>query len=90
VKLASYLIYSRPQTEISKLSFSLRNKYADQKDPEEMRESPLTEEGKEWVKSRPTILMFHANAGNMGHRIPLAKAFWAKCGCNVFMISYRG
>jgi hypothetical protein len=34
--------------------------------------------------------MFHANAGNVGHRIPLARKFVSEMGCNVFMLSYRG
>lgn len=34
--------------------------------------------------------MFHGNGGNMGHRIPLAKVFYAKMRCNVLMVSYRG
>lgn len=38
----------------------------------------------------PTILMLHANAGNMGHRLPLAKVFHRKLKMNVVMISYRG
>nr|ODN94582.1 BEM46 family protein [Cryptococcus depauperatus CBS 7855] len=42
------------------------------------------------AKSRPTVVIFHANAGNMGHRIPLARHFNVDFGCNVFMLSYRG
>lgn len=50
------------------------------------------------AKQRPTILMFHANAGNMvrsakltqGHRLPLAVVFYRRMGCNVVMLSYRG
>lgn len=42
------------------------------------------------AKQRPTILMFHANAGNMGHRLPLAVVFYRRLGCNVVMLSYRG
>lgn len=34
--------------------------------------------------------MFHANAGNVGHRIPLARKFVSELKCNVFMLSYRG
>ncbi|KAF9932758.1 hypothetical protein FBU30_007408 [Linnemannia zychae] len=42
------------------------------------------------ARSRPTILYFHANAGNMGHRLSIAEIFYRKFGCNVFMLSYRG
>lgn len=45
---------------------------------------------KDFIKSRPTIVMFHANAGNVGHRIPLARKFVSELRCNVFMLSYRG
>ncbi|GMK57417.1 hypothetical protein CspeluHIS016_0402510 [Cutaneotrichosporon spelunceum] len=44
----------------------------------------------EYARSRPTVLMFHANAGNVGHRIPLARKFVSELDCNVFMLSYRG
>ncbi|PVU96060.1 hypothetical protein BB559_002517 [Furculomyces boomerangus] len=37
-----------------------------------------------------TILYLHANSGNMGHRLPIAKALYEALGCNVFMLSYRG
>ncbi|KAF8258140.1 Alpha/Beta hydrolase protein [Lactarius quietus] len=44
----------------------------------------------EFAASRPTVLMFHGNGGNHGHRIPLAKIFFGKMRCNVIMLSYRG
>lgn len=37
-----------------------------------------------------TILMFHGNAGNIGHRIPIAKVLEESIGCNVLMLEYRG
>ncbi|KAH8703321.1 BEM46 family protein [Talaromyces proteolyticus] len=37
-----------------------------------------------------TILMFHGNAGNIGHRIPIAKVLTRTLNCNVFMLEYRG
>ncbi|CAG8822550.1 18945_t:CDS:2, partial [Gigaspora margarita] len=40
--------------------------------------------------NRPTILFFHANAGNMGHRLPIAQIFYSQFKCNVCLISYRG
>ncbi|GAA6025486.1 hypothetical protein JCM8202_001965 [Rhodotorula sphaerocarpa] len=39
---------------------------------------------------RPTVLLLHANAGNVGHRLPIAKVFWQKMGCNIVALSYRG
>ncbi|KAM4054948.1 serine aminopeptidase, s33 domain-containing protein [Hirsutella rhossiliensis] len=37
-----------------------------------------------------TILMFHGNAGNIGHRLPIARMIINYTGCNVFMLEYRG
>lgn len=37
-----------------------------------------------------TILMFHGNAGNIGHRLPIGKIFSDSLGCNVLMLEYRG
>lgn len=37
-----------------------------------------------------TVLMFHGNAGNIGHRLPIARMLIAASGCNVFMLEYRG
>ncbi|CAG8448279.1 4970_t:CDS:2 [Diversispora eburnea] len=42
------------------------------------------------AKNRPTILYFHANAGNMGHRLPIAQKFYSYFKCNVALVSYRG
>jgi pimeloyl-ACP methyl ester carboxylesterase len=41
-------------------------------------------------KRAPTLIFFHANAGNMGHRIPNIKQLVTKLGFNVFILSYRG
>lgn len=37
-----------------------------------------------------TVLMFHGNAGNIGHRVPIARMFVQRMGCSVFMLEYRG
>ncbi|KDR70161.1 hypothetical protein GALMADRAFT_76280 [Galerina marginata CBS 339.88] len=50
--------------------------------------SSMTED--EFISCRPTIIMFHGNGGNMGHRIPLAGIFYRKMRCNVLMMCYRG
>lgn len=34
--------------------------------------------------------MFHGNAGNIGHRIPIAKVLEENTGCSVLMLEYRG
>ena len=42
------------------------------------------------AKKNITVLMFHGNAGNIGHRIPIARMFANRMGCSVFMLEYRG
>ncbi|KAL4820627.1 Alpha/Beta hydrolase protein [Aspergillus spinulosporus] len=37
-----------------------------------------------------TVLMFHGNAGNVGHRIPIAKIMQEYLGCHILMLEYRG
>jgi fermentation-respiration switch protein FrsA (DUF1100 family) len=37
-----------------------------------------------------TVLMFHGNAGNIGHRVPIARMIEENTGCNVLMLEYRG
>ena len=37
-----------------------------------------------------TILMFHGNAGNIGHRLPIAAYLNNVLNCNVMMLEYRG
>ena len=42
------------------------------------------------VAKNCTILMFHGNAGNIGHRVPISKVLQEHIGCNVLMLEYRG
>lgn len=42
------------------------------------------------LRKNVTILMFHGNAGNIGHRIPIARMLIKSLGCSVFMLEYRG
>ncbi|KAJ5204271.1 uncharacterized protein N7498_005150 [Penicillium cinerascens] len=37
-----------------------------------------------------TVLMFHGNAGNISHRVPIAKAIQDTLQCNVILLEYRG
>ncbi|PCH41916.1 alpha/beta-hydrolase [Wolfiporia cocos MD-104 SS10] len=53
-------------------------------------ESSEDETEEQFSSRRPTVMMFHGNGGNIGHRIALAKIFYVKMRCNVFMLSYRG
>lgn len=42
-------------------------------------------------QARPvTILSFHGNAGNVGHRLPIAKVLAHDLSCTVLMLEYRG
>ncbi|KAJ3712886.1 Alpha/Beta hydrolase protein [Lentinula raphanica] len=44
----------------------------------------------ELVSQRPTVIMFHGNGGNAGHRIPLGMMFQQVMRCNVLGVEYRG
>lgn len=37
-----------------------------------------------------TVLMLHGNAGNIGHRLPIARVLMELVNCNIFMLEYRG
>lgn len=45
---------------------------------------------KDGPKRDLTILMFHGNAGNIGHRVPIALRLEEDLACNVLMLEYRG
>nr|CAG4651167.1 EOG090X09ZU [Simocephalus serrulatus]SVE94377.1 EOG090X09ZU [Simocephalus serrulatus] len=38
----------------------------------------------------PTILFFHGNAGNIGHRLPNARGLFKHLQANILMVEYRG
>jgi len=43
------------------------------------------------TRARPvTVITFHGNAGNIGHRIPIAGLLQDHYGANVLMLEYRG
>ncbi|RMZ81946.1 hypothetical protein DV737_g2245, partial [Chaetothyriales sp. CBS 132003] len=42
------------------------------------------------VRGNCTIVAFHGNAGNVGHRIPIGKVLSETLGCYCFMAEYRG
>ena len=37
-----------------------------------------------------TMLYFHGNAGNIGHRLHNAQALYQHCGVNILLVEYRG
>ena len=41
-------------------------------------------------KKRPIIIVLHANAGNIGHRMPIVKILNVALGFDVLALSYRG
>jgi fermentation-respiration switch protein FrsA (DUF1100 family) len=49
-----------------------------------------TQEGNEESAKYPTLLFFHANAGNMGFRLQNVVELYRKLRMNVFIVSYRG
>lgn len=38
----------------------------------------------------PTVLYFHGNAGNIGHRLQNVKGLYSHLGCNIALLEYRG
>jgi fermentation-respiration switch protein FrsA (DUF1100 family) len=42
------------------------------------------------LKKNVTLVAFHGNAGNVGHRLPIGKVLSESLGCHVFMVEYRG
>lgn len=42
------------------------------------------------LRKNVTVLMFHGNAGNVGHRLPIGKVLSESLGCEVLMLEYRG
>ncbi|ETP52466.1 hypothetical protein, variant 1 [Phytophthora nicotianae P10297] len=40
--------------------------------------------------TRPTLIFFHGNAGNIGYRLPNAVQLFQKVGVNVLLVDYRG
>lgn len=42
------------------------------------------------ISTTPTVLYFHGNAGNIGHRLHNAQALYRHCGFNVLLLEYRG
>lgn len=41
-------------------------------------------------KIAPTILFFHGNAGNMGHRLQNCVGLYYNLHCNILLVEYRG
>ena len=44
----------------------------------------------EQISKAHTLLYFHGNAGNIGHRLHNAQALYRHCGFNILLLEYRG
>ncbi|WVQ80722.1 hypothetical protein IAT38_002827 [Cryptococcus sp. DSM 104549] len=93
VKVKAYVILARRKTmstaEYKKMTYRERDEWG-QREMQVWADEMGDEKTIAYAKSRPTVVFFHANAGNMGHRLPLARKFNVDFGCNIFMLSYRG
>ncbi|RSH89329.1 hypothetical protein EHS25_002441 [Saitozyma podzolica] len=93
LRIKAYVIPARKHfvstVELQQMGKEERKKRMDQ-EIESWAEEMGKEDAAEYARSRPTVIIFHANAGNMGHRVPLARKFNVDNRCNVFMLSYRG
>ncbi|KAG5898082.1 hypothetical protein JTB14_001786 [Gonioctena quinquepunctata] len=45
---------------------------------------------KEKQRNAPTIIFFHGNAGNMGHRLQNCVGLYHNLQCNILLVEYRG
>ncbi|WVR05356.1 hypothetical protein IAU60_002370 [Kwoniella sp. DSM 27419] len=93
VKIKAYVILARRNPISTEEMRSMGNGERKQRMDKEMdvwAEEMGDEKTVRYAKSRPTVVFFCANAGNMGHRVPLARKFNVDNRCNVFMLSYRG
>ncbi|KAJ3069962.1 hypothetical protein HDU98_006978 [Podochytrium sp. JEL0797] len=80
VKITGYAIKYRPQLSL------LTNEQEDPSGSLRLRKP----DGSKHDVAGYTVLYCHANAGNMGHRLPFAGMLRNRGGVNVFMLSYRG
>ncbi|KAI8913832.1 Alpha/Beta hydrolase protein [Powellomyces hirtus] len=74
VKIKAYYIPYRKASEAKESEGGLRNRT----------------ESQNGEIADTTVLYCHANAGNMGHRLPIARVFHTRFKTNVVMFSYRG
>ena len=42
------------------------------------------------LSAAPTMVYFHGNAGNIGHRLLNAHLLYTYSGCNILLVEYRG
>ncbi|KAK9314227.1 Alpha/Beta hydrolase protein [Lipomyces starkeyi] len=60
------------------------------KDGEQIKLFVMKQTDPEMRTDGQTVIIFCANAGNMGHRLPIASAFYKILQYNVVLFSYRG
>ncbi len=72
-----------------KLGIPFENLYIKCKDGVQINVVLLKQDGKK-LSTSPTIVYFHGNAGNIGHRLLNAHLIYMNIGCNVLLVEYRG
>lgn len=45
---------------------------------------------KDRQRNSPTLIFFHGNAGNMGHRLQNCVGLYHNLHCNILLVEYRG
>ncbi|KAG8959972.1 hypothetical protein FRC03_007236 [Tulasnella sp. 419] len=94
LKLKAYLMLQRREVPVVTGVYRQQHQFVPPKVDGQSRDitvdEEMDEEDQQIASSRPTVIIFHANAGNLGHRLPLARLFYEQMRCNVVMLSYRG
>ena len=74
----------------STLGLTFENVYIKSKDSTRLHLFFVKQVTESLTTSSPTILYFHGNAGNIGHRLMNVKGLVQMLGCNVCLLEYRG
>ena len=74
----------------SVLGLTFENVYIKTKDSVRLHMFFVKQVTEALTASSPTVLYFHGNAGNIGHRLMNVKGFVQMLGCNVCLLEYRG
>lgn len=72
------------------LGLTFENVYIKSKDSTRLHMFFVKQPTEALAASAPTILYFHGNAGNIGHRLMNVKGLVQLLGCNVCLLEYRG
>ncbi|XP_065063388.1 protein ABHD13-like [Rhopilema esculentum] len=72
-----------------KLGIPFENSYIKSKDGIQIN-ILLLKQAERRLSVAPTLIYFHGNAGNIGHRLLNAHLVYTYSGCNVLLVEYRG